>query len=60
MIPRWQSFGTRLLLVFVAVVAAAQFATWFIVSRANRFQARVHIEDELGRAERIQIGRAHV
>jgi adenylate cyclase len=53
MIPRWQSFGTRLLLVFVAVVAAAQFATWFIVSRANRVQARTRIEEELGRAERI-------
>lgn len=53
MIPRWQSFSARLLLVFVAVVAAAQFTTWFIVSRANRFQARDRIEAELGRAERI-------
>ncbi len=47
MIPRLHSFGAKLLLLFVLVVAAAQFATWFIVARANHAQARDLIERDL-------------
>ncbi|MEX2044351.1 MAG: adenylate/guanylate cyclase domain-containing protein [Opitutus sp.] len=47
MIRRIQSFGTKLLVLFVLVVAAAQFVTWFIVSRANHAQARAQIERDL-------------
>ena len=36
-----------LLLLFVLVVAAAQFATYFIVSRGNRTNARAFIEQDL-------------
>ncbi|HWA10368.1 MAG TPA: adenylate/guanylate cyclase domain-containing protein [Opitutaceae bacterium] len=47
---RFQSFGTKLLLLFVLVVAAAQFATYFAVSRANRTNARALIAQDLGTA----------
>ncbi len=50
MIPRPQSFGAKLLLLFVFVVAAAQFATWAFVSTAHRVQARTLITEELQRA----------
>lgn len=47
MIQRLQTFAAKLLALFVLVVAAAQFATWFIVSRANDAQARAQIKREL-------------
>lgn len=47
---RSQSFGTTLLLLFVLVVAGAQFATYFIVSRANRTNARELIAKDLASA----------
>ena len=50
MLPRPKSFGAKLLLLFVLVVAAAQFATWIIVSTAHSRQARTLINEELQRA----------
>lgn len=50
MIPRPQSFGAKLLLLFVFVVAAAQLATWAFVSTAHRVQAYTLIDEELRRA----------
>ncbi len=47
MISGPKSFGAKLLFLFLLVVAAAQFTTWFIVSRANRSQAKNLIEEEL-------------
>ncbi len=47
---RPRSFRAKLLLLFVLVVVAAQFATWLIVSRAHRRQARDLIGEELLRA----------
>ena len=50
MIPRPKSFAAKLLILFVVVVVAAQFATWLIVSTAHDRQARALIRDELQRA----------
>ena len=49
-LPRPKSFGAKLLLLFVLVVATAQLATWLIVSTAHQFQARTLIDEELERA----------
>jgi adenylate cyclase len=46
-VRRFQGFGTKLLLLFVLVVATAQFATYFIVSRGNLTNARAFIEQDL-------------
>ena len=50
---RLQSFGTKLLLLFVLVVAAAQFATYFVVSRDNLDNARALIEQDLVSAAHV-------
>ncbi len=50
MIFRPKSFGAKLLLLFVLVVAAAQIASWLIVSTAHRSQAETLIDEELQRA----------
>lgn len=49
-VRRSQSFGTTLLLLFVLVVATAQFTTYFIVSRTNRTNARELIAKDLASA----------
>ncbi len=50
MIPRIKSFGTKLLILLVLVVAVAQLATWRIVSRFNFAQARTLVDQELQRS----------
>jgi adenylate cyclase len=50
MIPRIKSFGTKLLLLLVLVVAVAQLATWRIVSRFHFAQARDLVDQELQRS----------
>lgn len=50
---RLRSFGTKLLLLVVLVVAAAQFATYFVVSRTNRLHARQLIADDLASAASV-------
>jgi len=50
MISLPKSFGTKLLLLFVLVVAGAQIATWLIVSTAHHRQAHALIDEELQRA----------
>jgi adenylate cyclase len=50
MIFRPRTFGAKLLLLVVAVVAAAQIATWLIVSRYNARAAEKLIDDELQQA----------
>ncbi len=49
---RPRSFGAKLLLVFVLVVAAAQFTTSFIVWRFHSDEAHRQIEAELQQADR--------
>jgi adenylate cyclase len=49
-ILRPRSFRAKLLLLFVLVVTAAQFATWFLVSRYHDRQARQLIDEELQQA----------
>ncbi len=49
---RPKTFGAKLLLLFVIVVAAAQLTTGIIVARANRAQARAGIDEQLARAAR--------
>lgn len=50
---RFKSFGTKLLALFVLVVAGAQIATWQIISRFHLTQARALIDDELQRTARL-------
>ena len=50
MIPLPKSFGTKLLLLFVLVVATAQVATFLIVSTLHDRQAHTLIDEELQRA----------
>ncbi len=50
MMPRLRTFGAKLLLLVVAVVAGAQLATWLIVSRFNTRAAEKLIDDELQQA----------
>lgn len=50
MIPRPRTFGAKLLALFVLAVAAAQLATWFLVSRFHLAQARTLIAAELQQA----------
>jgi adenylate cyclase len=47
---RPRSFGAKLLLLFVLVVAVAQFATWLIVSIFNNHQAHQLIKEQLQQA----------
>ncbi len=47
---RPRSFGAKLLLLFVLVVATAQIATWLVVSRYNSAQAHSLIDKELQQA----------
>ena len=50
MLARRHSFAAKLLTLLVALVAAAQIATWLIVSRANLREARSQIEADLRHA----------
>ncbi|HYP16802.1 MAG TPA: adenylate/guanylate cyclase domain-containing protein [Opitutus sp.] len=50
---RLRSFGTKLLLLLALVVAVAQFATYFVVSRANRATARQLIAEDLASAAAV-------
>jgi adenylate cyclase len=47
---RPKSFRAKLLLLFVPVLATAQLATWFYVSRSNNEQAHRLIDEELQQA----------
>jgi adenylate cyclase len=51
--PRLRSFRTKLLLLLVLVVAAAQFSTYFVVSRRNRAEARELIAADLASAATV-------
>src|SRR5438067_536295 len=50
MIPGPKTFGTKLLLLFVLVVAGAQAATWLIISTNHNRQAHALIDRELQQA----------
>jgi adenylate cyclase len=45
--PRFHTFGAKVLIVLVGVVALAQLATYLVVSRANRANARELIAQDL-------------
>ncbi len=45
--PQFRRYGTRLLLLFAGVVAAAQFADYLLVTRANRRNAVDRIHENL-------------
>ena len=53
MLPRPKSFASKLLILFVVVVVAAQLTTWLIVATLHDRQAHALINDDLQRAAGI-------